>query len=148
MVDVGFIDRVRWRIGIHDVLKGGVIKGEGFTGFSVVQIRVYRGIWGGGWGGGGGGGGSPVGESVGVCSGEGSVSWVLTAQLGGGVDLVVALCFLSSLMATSLKSLYMLAGRKMGPGDLLGMGLQVGGEEVGFLGVMVETLGGLLRLVV
>ena len=32
MIDVGFIDRVRERIGIHDVLKGGVIKGEGFTG--------------------------------------------------------------------------------------------------------------------
>ena len=73
MVDVGFIDRVRRRIGIHDVLKGGVIKGEGFT---------------------------------------------------------------------------VLAGRKMGPGDLLGVGLPGVGEEVGFLGVMVETLGGLLRLVV
>ena len=30
----------------------------------------------------------------------------------------------------------------------LGVGLPGGGEEVGFLGVMVETLGGLLRLVV
>ena len=58
---------------------------------------------------------------------KGSVSWVLTALLGGGADLVVALCFLSSLMATSLKSLYMLAGRKMGPGDLLGVGLPGGG---------------------
>ena len=96
MIDVGFIDRVRGGIGIHDVLRGGVIKGEGFTGFSVVQIRVCRGLWG--------GFGSPVGVSVGGCSGEGSVSWVLTALLGGGVDLVVALCFLSSLMATSLKS--------------------------------------------
>ena len=46
MIDVGFIDRVRGEIGIHDVFKGGVIKGEGFTGFSVVQIRVCRGIWG------------------------------------------------------------------------------------------------------
>ena len=96
MIDVGFIDRVRGRIGIDDVLKGGVIKGEGFTGFSVLQIRVYRGLW---------GDRSPVGVSVGACSGEGSVSWVLKALLGGGVDLVVALCFLSSLMATSLKSL-------------------------------------------
>ena len=52
-----------------------------------------------------GGVGSPVGVSVGGYSGEGSVSWVLTALLGEGVDLVVALCFLSSLMATSLKSL-------------------------------------------
>ena len=76
------------------------------------------------------------------------MSWVLTAHLGRGLDLVVALCFLSSLMATSLKSLYMLAGRKMGPGDLLGVGLPGGGEEVGFLGVMVETLGVLLRFVV
>ena len=95
-----------------------------------------------------GGVGSPMGVSVGVCSGEGSVSWVLTALLGGELDLVVALCFLSSLMATSLKSLSMLAGRKMGPGDLLGVGLPGGGGEVGFRGVMVETLGGLLRLVV
>ena len=36
----------------------------------------------------------------------------------------------------------------MGPGDLLGLGLAVGVEVVGFLGVMVEALGGLLRLVV
>ena len=139
MVDVGFIDRVRRRISIRDVLKGGVIKGEGFTGFSAVQIRVYRGIW---------GVGSPVGVSVGGFSGVGSVSWVLTAFLGGGLDLEVALFFLSSLMATSLKSLYMLAGRKMGPGDILGVGLPGGGEEGGFVGVMEETLGGLLRLVV
>ena len=46
MIDVGLIDRVRGGICIHDVLKGGVIKGEGFTGFSVVQIRVCSGIWG------------------------------------------------------------------------------------------------------
>ena len=45
MIDVGFIDRVREGIGVHDVLKGGVIKGEGLTGFSVVQIMVCRGIW-------------------------------------------------------------------------------------------------------
>ena len=36
----------------------------------------------------------------------------------------------------------------MGPGDLLGLGLPVGGEGGGFLGVMVETEGDLLRLVV
>ena len=42
MIDVGFIDRVRGAIGIHVVLKGGVIKGEGFTLLSVVPIRVYR----------------------------------------------------------------------------------------------------------
>ena len=46
MIYVGFIDRVRGGIGVHDVLKGGVIKGEGLTGFSVVQIRDWRGIWG------------------------------------------------------------------------------------------------------
>ena len=45
MINVGFIDRVRRGIGVHDVLKGGVIKGEGFTGFSVVQIMVCCGIW-------------------------------------------------------------------------------------------------------
>ena len=88
MIDVGFIDRVRGRIGVHDVLKGGVIKGEGFTGSAGES----------------GGVGSPVGLSVGML-GVGSVSWVLRALLGGGVDLVVALCFLSSLMATSLRSL-------------------------------------------
>ena len=44
MVDVGFIDRVRGGIGVHDVLKGGVIKGECLTGFSVVQIMVCRGL--------------------------------------------------------------------------------------------------------
>ena len=31
MIDVCFIDSVRGQIGIHEVLKGGVIKGEGFT---------------------------------------------------------------------------------------------------------------------
>ena len=45
MIDVGFIDRVRGGIGVHDVLKGGLIKGEGFTWLSVVQIRVCSGIW-------------------------------------------------------------------------------------------------------
>ena len=60
MVDVSFIDRVRGGLGVHDVLKGGVIKGEVLTGFSVVQIRVCRGIW---------RVGSPVGVSVGGCSG-------------------------------------------------------------------------------
>ena len=40
-------------------------------------------------------------------------------------------------------------GRKEdGARDLLGLGLPVGGEGIGFLGVMVETEGGLLRLVV
>ena len=62
MIDVGFIDRVRGGIGVHDVLKGGVIKGEWLTGFSVVQIRVCRGIW---------RVGSPVGVSVGGARGEG-----------------------------------------------------------------------------
>ena len=42
----------------------------------------------------------------------------------------------------------MLAGSKMGPGDLLGVGRAVGGAGVGLIGVSVETLGGLLRLVV
>ena len=49
MIEVCCIDRVRGGIGIHEVLKGGVIKGEGFTRLSVVQIRVYRSIWGGVW---------------------------------------------------------------------------------------------------
>ena len=55
MIDVGLIDRVGGGIGIHDVLMGAVIKGEGFKWFSVVRIRL----------GGGGGVGSPVGVSVG-----------------------------------------------------------------------------------
>ena len=42
MIDVCFIDRVRGGRGIHEVLKGGVIKGEGFTWLSVVQIRGCR----------------------------------------------------------------------------------------------------------
>ena len=42
MIDVGVGDRVRGGIGIHEVLKGEVIKGEGFRGLSVVQISVYR----------------------------------------------------------------------------------------------------------
>ena len=42
IVDVGFVDRVRGGIGIHEMLKGGVIKGEIFTGLIVVQIMVYR----------------------------------------------------------------------------------------------------------
>ena len=62
MIDVGFIDRVRGGIGVHDVLKGGVIIGEGFTGFSIVKIRVSRGIW---------RVGSPVGVSLGDSRGEG-----------------------------------------------------------------------------
>ena len=45
MIDVGLIDRVRGEIGVHDVLKGGVIKGECLTRFSVVQISFCRGIW-------------------------------------------------------------------------------------------------------
>ena len=45
MIDVGFFDRVRGGIGVHDVLKGGVIKGEGLTGCSTFQITVCRGIW-------------------------------------------------------------------------------------------------------
>ena len=36
MIDMGFVDSVRGGIGIHAVLKGGVIKGEGFTGLGVV----------------------------------------------------------------------------------------------------------------
>ena len=40
--DVCFVDRVVGGVGIHDMLKGGVTKGEGFTGLSVVQIIVYR----------------------------------------------------------------------------------------------------------
>ena len=75
MIDVGFIDRVRGGIGVHDVLKGGVIKGEGFTGFSIVQIRVCRGSWR-GW--------ITCGSVSRGCAGWGSVSWVLTVLLGGG----------------------------------------------------------------
>ena len=43
--DVCFVDRVMGEVGIHEMLKGGVIKGEGFTGLMVGQIIVYRGIW-------------------------------------------------------------------------------------------------------
>ena len=57
MIDVGFIDRVRGAIGIQDVLKGGIIKGEGFTGFMLSRS---------GSAGESGGVGSPVGVSVGM----------------------------------------------------------------------------------
>ena len=36
----------------------------------------------------------------------------------------------------------------MGPGDLLGVGLPEEDESIGYLVVRVETVGGLLRLVV
>ena len=62
MIDVSFIDRVRGGIRVHDVLKGGVIKGGGFTGFSIVQIRVCRES---------GGVGSPLGVSLGDARSEG-----------------------------------------------------------------------------
>ena len=39
MIDMGFIDRVTGGIDIHDVLKGGVIKGEA----SQVQCCPYQG---------------------------------------------------------------------------------------------------------
>ena len=140
MVDVGFIDRVRGRIGIHDVLKGGVIKGEGFTGFSVVQIRVCRGIWGGGW------------ITYGSVSGWLLGGWVcvmgINSPFGGRVGSGggIVLC---ELLDGHITQEFVYVGRKKdGPGDLLGVGLPGGGEEVGFLGVMVETVGGLLRLVV
>ena len=45
MIDASFIDRVRGGIVVHVVLKGGVIKGEGLTVFSAVQIRISRGLW-------------------------------------------------------------------------------------------------------
>ena len=44
MIDVCFVGREIRGVGIHEMLKGGVIKGEGFTGLSVVQIIVYMGI--------------------------------------------------------------------------------------------------------
>ena len=96
MIDVSFIDRVRWGIGVHDVLKGGVIKGECLTGCSFVQIRVCRGLWS-GWITCGSVSVLLVWERVCVMGIESLIWWQ--------VDLVVALCFLSSLMATSLRSL-------------------------------------------
>ena len=75
MTDVCSIDRVRGGIGVHDVLKGGVIFGEGLTGFSVVQIRISRGIWR-GW--------ITCGSVSGCLLWVGSVSWVFTALFGGG----------------------------------------------------------------
>ena len=44
MIDVCFVDRVVGGVGIHEMLKGGVIKSEGFTWLSVVQIIVFRAI--------------------------------------------------------------------------------------------------------
>ena len=45
MIDVCLVDRVMGGVGIHEILMGGVIKGEGCTGLSVIQIIFYRGIW-------------------------------------------------------------------------------------------------------
>ena len=36
MIYVCFVDRVVEGVGIHEVVKGGFIKGEGFTGLTVV----------------------------------------------------------------------------------------------------------------
>ena len=121
MIDVGFIDRVRGGIGIHDVLKGGVIKGEGFTGFSVVQIRVCRGIWR-GW--------ITCGSVSGwLARGEGSVSWVLTALLGGGGSGGGIVLF--ELLDGHITQEFVNVGRKKdGARRPSGVGLPGGGEVV------------------
>ena len=96
MIDVCFIDRVRGGIGVHDVLKGGVIKGEGLTGFNVVQIRISRGIRR-GWITSGSVSGWLLGVGVCVMGIYSPFGW--RGGSGGGIVL------LSSLMATSLNSL-------------------------------------------
>ena len=142
MIDVGFSDRVRQGIGIHDVLKGGVVKGEGFTGFSVVQIRVCRGLW-------GGGGLDHLWEFQWVAARGRVCVMGINSPLGGrggsGGGIV-----LFELLDGHITQKFVNVGRKKDgarrpPGSL---GLPGEGEEVSFLGVMVETLGGLLRLVV
>ena len=145
MIDVGLIDRVGGEICIHDVLKGGVIKGEGFTGFSVVQIRVCRGIWGGGVG-------SPVGASAGVLGVRVCVRGIDSpfGQRGGSGGGIV----LFELLDGHITQEFVDVGRKedgdrrpCGVGSARGGG-GGGGAAVGLLGVGVETLGGLLMLVV
>ena len=127
MIDVGFIDRVRGGIGIHDVLKGGAIKGEGFTGFSVVQIRVCRGIWRGSITCGSVSGGM-LGVSICVMAIDSPFGW--RGGSGGGIVLF-------ELLDGHITQKFVDVGKK--PGDLQGVGLPVGWAVVGFLGVMVET---------
>ena len=140
MIDVGLIDRVRGGIGIHDVLKGGIIKGEGFTGSSVVQIRVCRGIWR-GWITCGSVSGEMLGVRVCVMGIDSPFGW-----RGGSGGCIV----LFELLDGHITQKFVDVGRKKDGSRIPsgGVGLPVEGEVVGFLGVMVETLGGLLRLVV
>ena len=102
MIDRGFIDRVR---GEYVSMMCSRVESSKVKASQGSVLSRSGSVWNLGGGGGGGGVESPVGVSVGGCYSWWSVPWVLTALVGGGVDLVVALCFLSSLMATSLKSL-------------------------------------------
>ena len=139
MVDVGFIDRVRGGICVYDVLKCGVIKGESFTGFSFVQIRVCRVIWR-GWITCGSFSGGMLGVRVCVMGIDSPFGW--RSGSGGGIVLF-------ELLDGHITQKFVDVGRKKdGSRRPSGVGLPVGGAVVGFLGVMVETLGGLLRLVV
>ena len=139
MVYVGFIDRVRGGISIHDVLKGGVIKGECFAGFSVVHISVCRGIY---------RGritcesvsGGMLGVRVCVMGNDSPIGW--RGGSGGGIVLF-------ELLDGRITQKFVDVGRKKdGSRRPSGVGSASGRGTVGYLGVMVETLGGILRSVV
>ena len=116
-----------------------VIKSEGFTAFRIVQIRVCRGIWG-GW---------ITRGSVSGCLLGGRVCVMSINSPSGGRGGSGGGFVLFELLDGHITQEFVYVGRKKdGARRPSGVGLPVGGEEVGFLGVMVETLGGLLRLVV
>ena len=139
MINVGFIDRVRTGIGVHDVFKGGVIKGEGFTGFSIDQIMVCCGIWR-GWITCGSVSGRLLGVWVCVMGIDSRFGW--RGRSGGGIVLF-------ELLDSCITQKFVDVGRKKdGARRPSGGGSASGRAVVGFLGVMVETLGALLRLVV
>ena len=126
-------------MGVHDVLKDGGIKGEGFTGFRIVEIRVCRGLWRGwitcgsfSWG--------ILGVRVCVMGIDSPFGW--RGGSGGGIVLF-------ELLDGNITQKPVDVGRKKdGSWRPSGGGLPVGGAVVGFLGIRVETVGGLLRLVV
>ena len=139
MIEVSFIDRVRGGIGIHDVLKGGVIKGEGFTWLSVVQSRVCRGIW--GWITCGSVSGWILGVRVGVMDIDGPFGW--RGGSGGGIVLF-------ELLDGHITQKFVDVDRKEVDGSRRPSGVGSSRRRCSdrYLGVRVETLGGLLMLVV
>ena len=139
MIDVGFIDTFGGGIGIHDVLKGSFIKGEGFTWLSVVQSMVCSGIWR-VWITCGSVSGSILGVTVCVMGIESLFEW-----RGGSGGCIV----LFALLDGHITQNFVDVGRKKDGSRRPSGGRSASRRCSGsFLRVMVETKGGLLRLVV